>query len=117
MEAVDLAHQGRNRADVLVEGRPVQTVVDARTGLDAIEAGEALHAEQVGVVEFQIEAILVGDAVAVAADGADHRHDDGFEDLVEIEFIADERHAPFERSFRHHASRGAGENVVARGAG
>ena len=63
---------------------PFETVIDARTALDPVNAGKFIAAEQVGIVELDFLAVLVGDVVRVAAIRGINGLDDRFEDLRDI---------------------------------
>src|SRR5690554_6580580 len=67
LEAVALSQK-----ELTVEAFPggegvVEAVVDARTAVDAVEAGIAADREEVGVVEGDVDTVLIGDAPMIAS--------------------------------------------------
>ena len=72
--------RGRTATARAVEAE-ADSVIHARSGLDAIKAGMAIGAEQVGVIELQIPAVFVGNIRRIAAFWADHALHDGFDKL------------------------------------
>src|SRR3546814_7690701 len=72
-EAVALADEGAGGPAALQHAGPFQAVIDARARIDAVTPGKTVQLEQVGIVELEIEAVLVGYLAGVGTVGRDHR--------------------------------------------
>ena len=88
---------------------PFEPVIEARAFLDPVDTGKLIGAEQVGVVEFQLLAVFVGDFVRIAAIGAIDGLGDRLEDVGRILGSFDERIAPIEHDLGLDAAGDAGK--------
>ena len=104
-----MAEEKRAGAAAFAVHPPFEAVIDARPALDPVKAGKFIAAEQVGIVEFQLLTVLVGDVVRVAAIRGINGHDDRFEDLRYIGSVFDEGIAPIEHDLWQNAAADAGQ--------
>src|SRR5215468_3732998 len=77
VELVALADEDAARTAAVGHEAPAQPIGGALPGIDAVEAGESVRIEQVGVVELDVDAVFVGDVAEVALVGGGGHGDDG----------------------------------------
>src|SRR5262249_15447409 len=91
-----LAQKGVDITVIRQKHRPLGTVSDARTRIHPVHARKAVAEQEVGIIQLEGAAVLVGDLAGVAAIRSTHDLEHWFQYLREGWTWADERIAPGE---------------------
>src|SRR3546814_9798342 len=86
----------------------------ARARIDAVTPGKTVQLEQVGIVELEIEAVLVGYLAGVGTVGRDHRLHCRLDHLLQPPLLAHPGIAPLGGELRKEAAGGLAARRVLR---